>query len=96
MNKRPITRKVKNWTKEQIQEALDESPVNQAAIARELNISATTVSDTVRGRTNSQRVHKAIAEAVKHDVKEIWPEIYLYGEPRRGRRMVVWHRKAAA
>jgi lambda repressor-like predicted transcriptional regulator len=96
MSKTPITRKIKNWSRKEIQNALDESPVTQAAIARDLGITPVTVSDVVKGRTNSQRVHKAIAEAIGKDVKEVWPEIYLHGEPKRGRKMVVWNRNAAA
>ncbi|MEN6420956.1 MAG: helix-turn-helix domain-containing protein [Smithella sp.] len=96
MNKTPITRKIKNWSRKEIQDALDESPVTQAAIARDLGITPVTVSDVVKGRTNSQRVHKAIAEAIGRDIKEVWPELYLHGEPKRGRKMVIWHRKAAA
>jgi lambda repressor-like predicted transcriptional regulator len=96
MSKTPITRKIKNWSRQEIQEAIHQSPINQAAIARELRVSTVTVSDVIKGRTTSQRVHRAIAEAIGRDVKEIWPEIYLHGEPKRGRKMVVWDRNAAA
>jgi lambda repressor-like predicted transcriptional regulator len=96
MKHSPITRKIKNWTRQEIQEAINKSSVNQAAIARELKINPVTVSDVIKGRTNSQRVHRAIAEAIGKDIKEIWPEIYLYGEPKRGRKMVHWTREASA
>ena len=96
MNKTPITRKPQNWTRQEIKDAIERSRVNQAAIARELEIEPTTVCDVIKGRTNSQRVHRAIAEAIGKDIKEIWPEIYLHGEPKPGRKMVVWQRKAAA
>lgn len=89
------TRTPEGWSKQKIQSALASHDLNQAAIARALGISPTTVSDVITGNTVSGRIHKAIAEAIGEDVKTIWPQHYLNGSPKRGRRMITWDRKAA-
>lgn len=95
MSKAPITQKPSGWTVKEITDALDAVGLNQAAIARELKVTPTAVSLAVQGKSCSSRIYKAIAEAIKEDVKRIWPQFYLYGTPKRGRRMCVWNRQAA-
>ena len=95
MNKSPQNKKPSGWTPQQIKDALAEAGLNQAAIARELKVASPTVSLVIDGKSCSRRIHEAIAEAIKEDVKRIWPQFYFEGIPKRGRRMVVWNRKAA-
>jgi len=96
MNKAPTIHTPTGWTSKQINDALYSAGVNQAAIARELGVTAPTVSDVVKGKSCSRRIHAAIAEAIKEDVKRIWPQYYLHGTPKRGPKMVIWHRQDAA
>lgn len=57
----------------------------QAAIARKLGVTPAAVSYTIEGRP-SDRIRRAIAEALGKDVRVIWPSIYLYGStPKIGR-----------
>lgn len=86
---------LKNWTPSEIKRALAESGVNQAAISRAAGVSPVTVSDVVNDRSTSKRIYKVIAEALGRDPEEIWPEKYMNGEPRPGRRKIVWQRKTA-
>ena len=95
MDKSPITRKPSGMTPQDIQNAIADKGLNQAAIARAIGLSTVTVSGVIRGKTVSRRVHIAIAEAIGRDVKEIWPDLYLHGEPKRGRRQIDWDRSAA-
>ncbi len=93
MNK--TMRTPEGWSKQKIQASLARHNLNQAAIARALKISPTTVSDVIAGNTVSGRIHKAIAEAIGEDIKTIWPQHYLHGTPKRGRKMITWVRNAA-
>lgn len=83
------------WTPQQIKDAIYKEGVNLSAIARELGVTPPTVSDVIKGKSCSQRIHNAIAEVVKEDVQVIWPKFYKDGTPKRGPKIVVWHRKAA-
>lgn len=68
--------------------------VSQAAIARSLHVSKTTVGRVIENLTVSDRVRKAIAEAIGIDVKLIWPSSYLKGGPnKRGRQRNELRRK---
>ena len=85
----------KGYSPEKIQYELRKNGLNQAAIARSEKVSPVTVSKVVRDATVSQRIHLAIANAIHEDVKRIWPQHYLNGAPKRGRKMIHWDRKAA-
>lgn len=95
MNKSSVSQQPTGWTPKQINDALGDAGLNQAAIARDQEVSAATVSEVIKGTTCSQRIHDAIAEAVGEDKRIIWPQFYLNGSPKRGRKMVIWHRQAA-
>lgn len=84
-----------DMTVEEIDEALEHKGLNRAAIARNLNVSQTTVSNVARGKQTSHRIQTAIAEAVHKDVKEVFPTRYVYGPPKPGRKMTVWNRQEA-
>jgi len=47
--------------------------VRQSAIARRLNVSSTSVSDVVSGRSRSARIEQAIAEALGLPREELFP-----------------------
>ena len=47
--------------------------VSQAEIARKSGVTATHVSDVLYGRRRSQRVERAIAEALGRTVDELFP-----------------------
>lgn len=57
--------------------------VNQAAIAREVKVSRTTVGKVIDNLTVSDKVRRAIAEAIGMSVERIWPSTYLHGGPRK-------------
>lgn len=89
------TKEPTGMTPNEIIKALQDAGINQAAIARELKKSPQVVYLVVHNKSVSTEIHKAIAEVIGKDVKQIWPQHYLQGNPKRGRRMVVWNRKAA-
>ena len=95
MTTKHTTKEPSGMTPIEIINALKDAGVNQAAIARELNKSPQVVYLVVHNKSVSTEIHKAIAEVIGKDVKQIWPQHYLNGAPKRGRRMVVWQRKAA-
>lgn len=96
MSKTHTTMHPSGMTPKEINDALNDAGLNQAAIARDLDVTPTAVSLVVRDISASQRIADAIGEAIKRDKKRIWPQRYLDGTPQRGRKMVVWNRKAAA
>ena len=95
MSKTHTTIKPSGMTPKEITDALAAVDLNQAAIARDLKVTGTAVSLVVRGISASQRIADAIGEAIKKDKKQIWPQHYLNGTPHRGRKKVIWDRKAA-
>ena len=60
----------------EIKIALMRAGVTQSEIARICGVSPTQVARVIQGST-SDRVRRAIAGAIKKDVKRIWPEYYL-------------------
>ena len=80
-----------------IRNALHNADVNQAAIARELDVSPSHISAIIDGKRVSRRVHAAIAEATGIDIRRIWPNMYLVPgrEPKIGRPAKHWKRRAA-
>jgi transcriptional regulator with XRE-family HTH domain len=61
-------------SKENIKLLLKQHRVTQAAIARKLCVSLTSVHLTISGKTVSARIRQAIAEAIGKPVNEIWPD----------------------
>lgn len=57
--------------------------VPQARIANACGVSRTMIAKVIDGKSVSDRVQKAIADAIKMDVTRIWPSKYADGEPRR-------------
>lgn len=52
--------------------------VSQAVIAQQCDVSRTQVNRVIHDHNCvSDKVRRAIADAIKKDVKEIWPEYYL-------------------
>ncbi len=64
-----------------IQTALKEKGLTQAAIARQMGVSEMTVSRIVRGTESSRRVAQAISEAIGIPMDTLWPE--RYSHPKR-------------
>src|SRR5450759_3024676 len=94
MNRAHNTLKPSGMTAEEINDALKAKGLNQAAIARAIEVSPTAVSRAVNAQSVALRVMEAIAEAIGKDKKQVWPQHYLNGTPKRGRKMVHWNRKA--
>ena len=84
-----------DMTLEEIDEELRKAGLNRAAIARNLNVSQTTVSQVARGITNSHRIQTAFAEAIHKTAAQVFPSRYASGMPKPGRKIAVWNRKAA-
>jgi len=66
----------------EIKIALMRAGVTQADIARQEGVSINAVHLVVHGRAVSDKIRRAIAAAIKTDIKLIWPSTYLYGEPK--------------
>jgi lambda repressor-like predicted transcriptional regulator len=47
--------------------------INQVAIARKVGVSASHISNVIKGRRSTKRVRVAIARAVGKRVSELWP-----------------------
>lgn len=56
--------------------------VTQSSIARRLNVRPSAISRVIDGTGVSDRIRRAIANAVQMDVVEIWPSAYGNGGPR--------------
>lgn len=69
-------------TPAKIQYLIKEAGLTQKAIAREIGVSETTVSDIVLKQRISDRVMRAIAERIGQPVQKVFPEYYLK-PPRR-------------
>jgi len=54
--------------------------VSQSDIARRLEVHPSLVCRVIDGLIVSDRVRRAIAEAIQTDVKAMWPSTYLYSQ----------------
>jgi len=90
------TLKPTGMTPKEINDALAARGLNQAAVARAINVSPGSVSRAVNNHDVQTRVMEAIAEAIGKDVKQVWPQHFLNRTPKRGRKMVIWERRVAA
>ncbi len=81
----------------EIKNALQQTDLNQAAIARALGLNPSFISRVIDGHCVSLRVHEAIAEAIGVDIRKIWPDRYLHTGKvsKRGRPAKNWNRQAA-
>lgn len=61
---------------EDIKAAIRKKGVNQAQIARHLEVSEMLVSSVIKGTNKSARVAKAIAKIVGQPVDVLWPGAY--------------------
>lgn len=61
---------------EDIKAAIRKKGVNQAQIARHLEVSEMLVSSVIKGTNKSARVAKAISKIVGLPVDVLWPGIY--------------------
>lgn len=86
------TQKTANMNPGEIKVMLTRNEVTQAAIARAVGVTPTLVCDCIHGFATSRRVQQAIAEAIGKDIKEVWPETYLYRDSRPGRPKSAWVR----
>jgi lambda repressor-like predicted transcriptional regulator len=59
-----------------IQAALKKKGITQLAIAREIAVTPTSVSDTINKKRISDRVMKVIAEKIGRDIRRVFPEYY--------------------
>ena len=74
-----------DWTPKQIRMELLKKGVEQAAIARDLGVAPATIYKVIEGLSASDRVRRAIAEAIGQPVAMIWPSVYLNPDGLRGR-----------
>ncbi len=73
----------KNMSPEEIRIAMIRAKVTQVEIARELNITKTTVFLVIENMAVSDRIRRKIAEKCGLDVARIWPDPYLTSGPRK-------------
>jgi lambda repressor-like predicted transcriptional regulator len=95
MNRTHSTLKPTGMTPKEIIDALASKGLNQAAVARAINVTPSAVSRAIHYNNVQTRVMEAIAEAIGKDIAQIWPQHFLNRIPKRGRRMVIWDRQAA-
>ncbi|MEN6422075.1 MAG: helix-turn-helix domain-containing protein [Smithella sp.] len=95
MNRKHTTLKPSGMSPNEINAAIIDKGLNQAAIARAINVTPGSVSRAINDLSVQTRVMEAIAEAIGKDVKQVWPQHFLNGAPKRGRKLVTWDRKAA-
>jgi lambda repressor-like predicted transcriptional regulator len=75
---------MENMDPTEIKIRLIRNGISQAEIARRLNVAPCSVHEVIIGRTVSHRIRVAIAEAIKTDIRLIWPSPYLTeGGPRK-------------
>jgi lambda repressor-like predicted transcriptional regulator len=75
---------MENMDPKEIKIRLIRNGVTQAEIARQLKVAPCTVCEVINGRTVSHRIRVAIADAIKTDIRLIWPSPYLVeGGPRK-------------
>lgn len=51
---------------------------NAARMAREIGVTPQALSQAIRGKTHSLRIHRAICEKLDLPLAELWPELYAY------------------
>lgn len=61
-----------------IKAALQKRGTNQSKIAETMNVSRSTVTYVIQGRSKSGRVAQAISQATGIPVDRLWPGQYLY------------------
>jgi len=64
-------------TPSEIQKRIKDANITQRAIAQKIGVSEVSVSDVIKGRRISDRVMRAVAEAISDDVRLVFPEYYL-------------------
>lgn len=69
--------KPKNKTPQWIKDELKKAGINQAYVARSLEVTKTHIGHVIHGKSVSHKVRLFIANAIHHDLKKIWPETYL-------------------
>lgn len=66
----------------EINYALKRAGLNQAKIAKMLDVSPSTVSSVINGKASSYQVARFIAEKLNTSVAALWPDRYIF-RPRR-------------
>jgi predicted XRE-type DNA-binding protein len=61
-------------TDKKIRIKMVETNIKGAQIARELGVHRASINKTIRGKLKSFRLRKAIADALKLRVEDLWPE----------------------
>ena len=61
----------------EIQKRLKDHNLTQRAVAKKIGVSEVAVSDVVKGRRISDRIMRAVADAISDDVRLVFPEYYL-------------------
>ena len=80
---KPVCKPINDMAPVEIIKALLDSGITQAEIARQIKVSRNAVNMVVHHRAVSDKIRRAIAAAIKTDIKRIWPSTYLYGEQRK-------------
>lgn len=60
--------------------------VSLVSVARACGVTTTSVYRVIEGTIVSDRVRRALADAIGIDIRRIWPDPYLYGSPRKAGR----------
>ena len=63
----------KKMTPKEIKILLLQNDITQAAIAKKLKVSRTSIHNVIKGIVESHRIKQAIASAVGMKVSELWP-----------------------
>ena len=75
--------KIYNMMPDEIRIAMIRARITQKELAMRNKVSHTMINRVVMGFSISDRVMRSISDAIKIDIKKIWPSIYLYSKPRK-------------
>lgn len=79
-----MTRSKMDMEPSEIRVALLRAGTSQVTIARKLEVTPGAITRVIDGDSASDRIRKAIAEAINTDVRAIWPSTYIiHGGPRK-------------
>ena len=73
---------IKDLQPNEIRSKLALKCITQSAIARSLSVQPSAVQKVIDCISVSDRIRRAVAQAIDMDVKDVWPSVYVNGGPR--------------
>jgi lambda repressor-like predicted transcriptional regulator len=79
---------MENMPTTEIQVEMLRRGITQSSLARQLGVSRTMIRRVINHKDVSDRIMRAVADALEIDIVRIWPARYLNGPPNRPGRPV--------